>query len=268
MPRRYNRATNVKQDSDIFLSQFGESITQEIVMLAPMPVLLLGGTGWGKSVLAREVSRRLQQEYLSINAYPGMDIGLLVGMWRPTSDSNGISVVWEDGSLTRAVKQGAIFLLEEITRAPQEMVSRLFGLLDTSFRYWSIPEAGIPDVPVHPKFAMVATANPSGLGYASQKLDKAMQRRFAAIFEIDAPIADEMKILESRLPTQMVSRVYNFMQDARKDAATNLNTGDIVHLANLIHRGFSPIRAVSLAIVPKYPDSGPGLKLVAKAHFI
>ena len=75
------------------------------------------------------------------------------------SDVLGSQIGWQDGIITDSVRMGKLVLAEELTRAPQEAVSRLYGLLDTSHRSWSVPEGGF-DVPVHENFCMIATANP------------------------------------------------------------------------------------------------------------
>lgn len=268
--RRFLEAqvTTKEKSNDIFLSQFGEQVVDEIVRIAPLPVLLIGATGWGKSVLVREIANRLNRPYYSINSHPGMDINLLVGMWRPSVMDGAISIAWEDGILTKAIRSGSLFLMEEMTRAPQEMTSRLFGLLDGKFRYWSLPEAGIADVPVHENFMLLGTANPMTQGYNTQRLDKALHRRFAATYEINKPLADEKRVLLAILKNEvLVSKLVNFLSDARSDEKTNINTGDMVLVTELISRNLDPQLAVARALSSKYPESAEGLKLLAKTHF-
>ena len=56
-------------------------------------------------------------------------------------------------------------MFEEITNAPQELLSRLFGLLGTDGCHCSLPEAGIDGVGAHLNFWFAATGNPVGSGY-------------------------------------------------------------------------------------------------------
>ena len=252
---------------EVMLSPAGRRLVEELKRLYPMPVLLIGGTGWGKSVLVRQVAKELGLNYDGVNAHPGMDIGLLVGMWKPVSNGSGVSVEWSDGVLTAAIREGRAFMLEELTRAPQEAISRIFGLLDNGFRYWNLPEAGVGQIEVSPKFWFLATANPTGGGYQTVRLDKALESRFAAIIDLDKPTANEKGLIRQIVSEEMAEKVMHFVSDARRNKDTNLPTRDIVLMAELIARGFDPKRAVELAIAPKYKDHRDGLKTLAIAHF-
>ena len=260
----------------------GEEIIAELLCIAEdpnMPVELRGRSGCGKSVAVREVARRLQRPNMAINAHPGMDISLLVGgMNTNPLPQGGITVEWADGDLTKAIKEGIVFFFEEATRAPQEMVSRLFGLLDQGFGYWNIPEAGIRNVPIHKDFWFVATSNPAGMGYQTTRLDTALQSRLSVVYEIDEPLADERAILTGILaPTNaqdghdMVDRFIHFAIDTRRKEASGLdsgvNTRDLISAATLVSRAFDPQRAVMLCIANKYPEVREMLNFKALTHF-
>ena len=104
----------------------GEALIRELLLCAIAPginTLLIGESGYGKSVVVREVARRLGRTYSSLNAHPGMDIGLLVGQMFPRPlEQGGITLEWSHGTLTQAIINGSIFFFEELTRAPQEAV--------------------------------------------------------------------------------------------------------------------------------------------------
>jgi len=72
---------------------------------------------------------------------------------------------WQDGSLTPSIKTGGLLLFEEITNAPQELLSRLFGLLGTYGCHCSLPETGINGVEAHLNFWFASTGNPVDSGY-------------------------------------------------------------------------------------------------------
>ena len=263
-------ATNGSEMKGIIaFNSFGKGIMRELKRCYPEPVLLLGGTGWGKSVICREVARIMNKDYISINAHPGMDMGMLVGMWRPHSkDGSGIEVIWEDGLMTKSIRNGAVFFFEELTRAPQEAVSRLHGVLDSANRYWSLPEAGEDNVPVHKDFWFIATANPPKAGYGAQRIEKALQSRFIAQFEIDEPMADEPAVVESILGDESLSsKLMRVMEDARRHGDTKVPTRDLVQWAVMIKKGFKADRAFELAVVPKFPDKADGLRKIVYAHF-
>ena len=193
-------------------------------------------------------------------------MSVLVGMWRPIPIEGGVSITWQDGIITDAVRTGKIVLAEELTRAPQESVSRLYGLLDTSHRSWSVPEGGF-DLPVHDSFCMIATANPQGSGYYTQRLDPAMLNRFAAVFVINEPVADEAALAVKELGADMADRVLKFVRECRHGDKVTMPTRDLVLLMSNIKNGLPAERAVELCLSAKYPDHIDGIKEIARLHF-
>ena len=91
------------------------------------PVLLVGEVGVGKTSLVMEWGARTGREVLSLQVSDNTDARLLVGLYRCT-DLPG-QFVWEEGLLTRAVRGGAWLLIEDIDRAPQEVVAILTPLV-------------------------------------------------------------------------------------------------------------------------------------------
>ena len=262
----------------------GEEVIRELMMCAvphngqaPIPCLLIGESGYGKSVVVREVARRLKRAYSALNAHPGMDISLLVGQMfpRPMAEG-GVTLEWEHGPLTKSIISGDIFLFEEATRAPMETISRMFGPLDLGFGYYNIPEAGIDGIPIHPDWWFVGTANPAGRGYQTARIDPALNSRFGWIIDVNEPLADEAAIVANLLPESQYpkvgARLQRFVFDTRRNNndvnnEMGVNTRDLVHTANLISRGFKPEIAVERAIVSKKDSVADGLRLLARAHF-
>jgi len=243
-------------------SKKGLSLIQDLKKIYPHPVLLVGDTGWGKSVLVRVVAKELGLEFNTLNAHPGMDMGMIVGMWRPYPNGGGISLKWQDGLLTDAIRVGKAFMFEELSRAPQDAVSRLYGILDNGFRSWSCPESG-ESVEVSERFWFLATANPSGQGYYTSKLDMALQSRFAATFEINEPIADEMEIIRRKCPSK-AEILMKATLDWRR--SFQVPTRDIVLAAELLAKGFSLKRAAELSIACKLPKDKRGAIETAGWH--
>lgn len=255
---------------DIVFSPYGQQVLDTITRLHPHPVLLVGPTGVGKSMLARAAARRLGQEYTAISAYPGMDVGLLVGMWRPMPVNGGITVTWQDGALTTAVRQGHVCLFEELSRAPQDALARLFGLLDHGFRSWSVPEAGMT-CEVHPQFWFLGTTNPAAAGYAVARIDHALEARFSAILTITQPLADERTLLSGLLTQHpqrddIVESLLRFAVDARRNDETRINTRALVFFAEHLVRGLSLQQAMHL-LIARYPAYQQGLHQLFSVHF-
>ena len=248
------------------LTPEGERIAEQIASFYPEPILILGPAGTGKSLLIRHIAQQLGIDFVAVNAHQGLDISQLVGLWRPVQTESGITIEWEDGSLTRSVKTGGLFLFEEITRAPQELLSRLFGLLDTDGRYWPLPEAGIDGVEVHPNFWFVATGNPVGSGYHTASLDRALEDRFQAIYEIKEPLAPERDVLADLVGGDVADGLDRFATDARRNESTYVSTRNLIQAARLVQRGTHPVEAVTLAISRKFRGYQDGLDELARLH--
>jgi hypothetical protein len=248
------------------LNADGQRIADEIERVYPDPVLLLGGSGLGKSMLAKHLADKVGGGFVSINAHEGMRLEPIVGTWRPQPLDQGVTVEWEDGALTSAVRDGGVFLFEEISRAPQELLSRLFGLLDSDNRSWSLIERGGDAVTVNADYWFIATGNPVGKGYATRKLDTALLNRFAAIYEINEPLAPESDILTAYAPARVVAGLIKFATDCRNNQDSYVSTRDLVQAARLIQRGFDAERAVAVAIAPKYGDLEAGVNAIAGQH--
>ena len=243
------------------------------------PAIMIGGTGGGKSVAIRALAEDEATSFSAMNAHPGMDVADMIGRWTPEAvvnnvgDSVGVTVGWRDAALTRQIRNGGIFGLEEITRAPQDSLPRFFGVMDDGFRYMNLLEADGRDVDVHPDFWMVATANPTGSNYYTTKLDEALRRRFAFV-EIKGILADEPAMLRDVFGTKpgadlIVDKIMRFVEDLRGrtelDAA--INTAEVRAIAKFMHYGGAPPKKAVEMVVAHHYEKTEGIKEVANAHF-
>ena len=250
------------------LTEYGKQTASEIVKLAPDPVLLTGPAGFGKSALARHVSNLRGGEMTSINFDTGMRLEPLIGTWLPEPVDAGISIKFWDGVLTKAIETGQIFLGEELSRAPQELLSRIFGPLDTDFRSWNVIEQGAGgERVVHADFWFIGTMNPAASGYSgARQLDKALMDRMAGVWDISQPIADEPAILRDYVDGYVADAIMRFVEDARSNKDTVLSTRNIVQIARAHVAGYPLERAVAIAVSPKFNGHGDGLNRLADQH--
>lgn len=95
------------------------------------PVLLAGGEGSGKTFLVNLMSQEIgvnTKDLIKIHLNQQTDPKLLLGTY--TSGSKPGTFVWKNGVLTTAVKEGKWVLVEDIDKAPNEVLSILLGLLE------------------------------------------------------------------------------------------------------------------------------------------
>ncbi|KAG5360561.1 Midasin [Yarrowia sp. B02] len=94
------------------------------------PILLSGPSGSGKTFYVNEVARELSKLDNMVRIHLGdqTDSKLLIGAY--TTGSKPGSFEWRDGVLTTAIKEGRWVLVEDIDRAPTDVVSVLLSLLE------------------------------------------------------------------------------------------------------------------------------------------
>ncbi|CAE6509447.1 unnamed protein product [Rhizoctonia solani] len=98
---------------------------------------------------------------------------------------------WHDGPLVQAMREGGVFLLDEISLADDSVLERLNSVLEPS-RQLVLAEKGGGDfslltVTAKAEFQLVATMNPGG-DYGKKELSPALRNRFT---EIWVPHVDE-----------------------------------------------------------------------------
>lgn len=96
--------------------------------------------------------------------------------------NNSILFEWHDGPLTQAMKQGSVFLLDEISLADDSVLERLNSVLEPE-KTLLLAEKGTDDSFVSAKdgFQFLATMNPGG-DYGKKELSPALRNRFTEIW--------------------------------------------------------------------------------------
>ncbi|KAL0473808.1 midasin [Neurospora intermedia] len=96
----------------------------------PGPILLHGLSGSGKTSLVHEIARELgkQKQLVTLHLNEQTDAKMLLGLY--TTDSKPGSFSWRPGVLTTAVKEGRWVLIEDLDRAPTEVMSTLLPLIE------------------------------------------------------------------------------------------------------------------------------------------
>ena len=86
------------------------------------PILLKGPTGCGKTRFVEAMAEELGRELITVAGHEDMTSADLAGRFL----LKGGDTVWVDGPLTRAVRTGAVFYLDEIVEARKDVAVVLF----------------------------------------------------------------------------------------------------------------------------------------------
>ena len=160
-------------------------------------MLFTGDSGTGKSTSARVIPYKCGIPYVSVNFSVNIEESDLFGSMMPNPTKNDPSdpeFIWQDGVITKAVRNGYCAILEEINFARPGVLGKFNSLLDEN-RQIDLPNGEI--VKAHPNFRMIATCNIAYEG--TNKLNKAFINRFEQVVNFQNPDLDVLiNIIKTR----------------------------------------------------------------------
>ncbi|WP_417614530.1 CbbQ/NirQ/NorQ/GpvN family protein [Oceanisphaera sp.] len=152
-----------------------------------LAVMLKGPTGCGKTRFVEHMAWRLQRPLITIACHDDLAASDLIGRYLIQHDGT----VWQDGPLTRAVREGAICYLDEIVEARQDTVVVLHALTDHR-RMLPIDKTG-EHLQAAPGFQLVVSYNP-GYQRMLKDLKPSTRQRFVAM-DLDFPAAQDEALI-------------------------------------------------------------------------
>jgi midasin len=165
-----------------------------VILTKRYPVLIQGPTSAGKTSAVEFLARQTGHRFVRINNHEHTDIQEYLGTY--VTDPQSGNLVFQEGLLVTAVRQGHWIVLDELNLAPTDVLEALNRLLDDN-RELVIPETQEVIKP-HPNFILFATQNPPGL-YAGRKvLSRAFRNRFLEVHFDDVPKTELETILCQR----------------------------------------------------------------------
>lgn len=191
-------------------------------------ILCYGPTGAGKSSLIEQLCARTARPFVRINCTGDMDSSMIFGQLTAKDGSTH----WVDGSVTEAVRHGAVFAWDEWDVTPPEISMGLQWLLEDNGKLFlkEMPGATKDKLVIpHEHFKLVAIGNTQGQGddtgsHAGTNVqNSATLDRFGTAVYVDYLAASvEVTMLLNKWKGKIATKV-----------ATEL-----VKLANLIRQGY------------------------------
>lgn len=139
-----------------------------------LAVMLKGPTGCGKTRFVEHMAWRLGRPLITVACHDDLSASDLIGRFLIRHDDT----VWQDGPLTRAVREGAICYLDEVVEARQDTIVVLHPLTDYR-RILPIDRTG-ETLEAAPGFQLVISYNP-GYQRMLKDLKPSTRQRFVAI---------------------------------------------------------------------------------------
>jgi nitric oxide reductase NorQ protein len=218
-----------------------------------LAVMLKGPTGCGKTRFVEYMAWRLARPLVTISCHDDLSASDLVGRFLIRHDGTA----WQDGPLTRAVREGAICYLDEVVEARQDTVVVLHPLTDHR-RFLPIDKTG-ETVHAAPGFQLVVSYNP-GYQRMLKDMKPSTRQRFVAL-DFDFPPAErECAIVEREggVAPPVASALVSLGQRLRglhdRGLAEVPSTRLLIAAARLIASGIATRQACLAAIVSPLSD--------------
>lgn len=125
-------------------------------------LFLSGPTGCGKTSIIMQIASRLNWPVRRVNGHARLELHDIIGTMGLRSKDGGTSTRFVHGPLARAMKEGAIFILDEIDLIDPAISAGLNPILEGNPLV--IAENGGEIIRPHPNFRFIATGNTAGLG--------------------------------------------------------------------------------------------------------
>src|SRR6187431_3161050 len=154
-----------------------------------LAVMLKGPTGCGKTRFVEHMAWRLDRALITISCHDDLTANDLVGRFLIRHDGTA----WQDGPLTRAVREGAICYLDEVVEARQDTIVVLHSLTDHR-RILPIDKTG-ETVAAAAGFQLVVSYNP-GYQRMLKDLKPSTRQRFVALDFDFPPLERDARIVE------------------------------------------------------------------------
>lgn len=218
-----------------------------------LPLLLKGPTGCGKSRFVEAMAAELERPLITVACHDDTSATDLLGRYL----IEGGDTRWQDGPLTRAVRDGAILYLDEIAEAREDVVVALHPLSDHRRQIYLDKHNETLTAP--PEFMLVVSYNP-GYQRKLKELKPSTRQRFVALSfdypsaEIEAEIITAETDLAPALAKKLVKLARRIRDSEELGLPETASTRLLVNAAHLMHAGLSERHACHVALIEPLTD--------------
>ncbi len=244
-----------------YFAQSNEVELFEAAAAMDLPILIKGPTGCGKTRFIEFMGQKLNRNVYTVVCHDDLSAADLIG--RHLIDENG--TYWQDGPLTKAVREGGICYLDEVIEARKDTTVVLHSLADYR-RVLPIDRTG-EVIEAHPDFMLVVSYNP-GYQNVLKGMKPSTKQRFVALsFEYpNAEIETQIIISESGVEEEVAQKLVTIAHEIRRlkdsDIQEAVSTRLLIYAAKLMVKGFNPYDACVHSIVESLSDEEEVLEVL------
>lgn len=265
-----NIQKKIKETAPLYYQEQGNEVSLfEYAYKNQFPVLIKGPTGCGKTRFVAHMAEKLNKPLYTVSCHDDLTAADLVG--RHLIGPNG--TYWQDGPLTRAVREGGICYLDEVVEARKDTTVVLHPLADDR-RILPLERTG-ELLEAAPGFMLVVSYNP---GY--QNLLKGMKpstrQRFVAL-RFDYPNAEvEQQILikeagaDPHLAYKLVELAHALRLLEQNDLDEVASTRLLIYAARMMSSGMNALDVCRCCLAEPLSDDPETVKAlmdVARIYF-
>lgn len=212
-----------------------------------LPLMTKGPTGCGKSRFIEYMAYHLKRPLITVSCNEDTTAVDLLGRYTIKAGDT----VWQDGPLTRAVREGAILYLDEIVEAREDVIVAIHSLTD--HRRELFLDAQNENIKAKDEFMMVVSFNP-GYQKSFKELKTSTRQRFVALdFEYPKPKTEALIVAkESNIDSNKAKALVKVAQKIRAmnelGISSPISTRLLVNAAKLIESGLEDRLACSVSI--------------------
>lgn len=234
-----------------------------------LPALIKGPTGCGKTRFVEYMAQELNRPITTISCHDDLTAADLIGRHLISPDGT----YWQDGPLTRAVRNGGICYLDEIIEARKDTTVVLHSLTDHR-RELHIERTG-EVIKAHKDFVLVVSYNPSYQN-VMKGLKPSTRQRFVGM-SFDYPETEkEIEILvhESKIDQETASQLVKLATDIRRltdlDLKAAVSTRLLIYTGKMLTSGCNINKACRHCIIEPLtdePETVKALEQLVHAYF-
>ena len=218
-----------------------------------LALMIKGPTGCGKTRFVEAMAAKIERPLVTVACHDDTTATDLLGRYLV----EGGDTVWQDGPLTRALRQGAILYLDEIVEAREDVVVVLHSLADHRRQVYLDRLNETLTAPA--EFMLVISFNP-GYQRGFKELKPSTRQRFVGLsFQYPEPAVEaEIVAQESGIDLGMAKRLVAFAGKVRNlqefGLSATASTRLLAHAGRLMHTGMPPRTACHVGVIEPLTD--------------